>query len=131
MRTLRPLVIALVLCLPFSLFAASPMTDFVAAAKNLKLAPDVANVSNATWTVGHMTVHFGAGSMARVMAGNEPVGVYFKGSGTFDYVTVEATELPVVDHNVKAVAHVKMTADASHATLSGDFADVLILGRVI
>src|SRR3954468_6056314 len=75
-----------------------------------------------------MTVHFGSGSMARVMAGREPVGVYFKGSGTFDYVTVEATELPVVDHNVKAIAHVKMSADATHATLSGDFADVLILG---
>ena len=53
-----------------------------------------------------------SGSIARVMAGNEPIGVFFKGNGTFDYVTVEAAELPVVDHNVKAVAHVKMTADA-------------------
>jgi hypothetical protein len=85
-------------------------------------------VSNVTWTVGHMTVRLGSGSIARVMAGSEPVGVYFKGSGTFEYVTVEAAELPVVDHNVKAVAHVKMTADATHATLSQDFTDVLILG---
>jgi hypothetical protein len=128
MRNLRFLVPALALCLPVSLFAAAPMTDFVAAARNLKLAPDAANVTNATWTVGHMTLHLGAGSMARVLAGGEPMGVYFKGSGTFDYETVEAAELPVVDHNVKAVSHVKMTADAQHATLSGDFADVLILG---
>ena len=34
----------------------------------------------------------------------------------------------MVDHNVKAVAHVKMTADATHATLSEDFTDVLLLG---
>jgi hypothetical protein len=131
MRNLRLLFTTLVLCLPVSLFAAAPMSDFVAAMNNLKLAPEAATVSNSTWTVGHMTIHLGSGSIARVMAGNEQVGVYFKGSGTFDYVTVEATELPVVDHNVKAVAHVKMTADASHATLSGDFADVLILGGAV
>ncbi|HEV7424758.1 MAG TPA: M1 family aminopeptidase [Thermoanaerobaculia bacterium] len=128
MRTLRLLFTALVLCLPVSLFAATSMSGFVAAMNNLTLAPDAANVSNATWTVGHMTVHLGSGSISRVMAGSEPVGVYFKGSGTFDYVTVEATELPVVDHNVKAVSHVRMTGDAQHATLSGDFGDVLILG---
>jgi hypothetical protein len=128
MRKLRLLFTTLVLCLPVSAFAATSMTDFVAAAKNPKLAPEVASVSNATWTVGHMTIHLGSGSMARVMAGNEPIGVYFKGSGTFEYVTVEATELPIVDHNVKAVSHVKMTADATHATLTGDFGDILILG---
>ncbi len=127
MRKQRLLFAALALCLPVSLFAAAPMTDFVAAAKNLKLG-ESANVSNATWTVGHMTLHLASGSMARVLAGSEQAGVYFKGSGTFDYETVEATELPVVDHNVKAVAHVKMTADAQHATLSGDFADILLLG---
>ena len=105
MKKLRLLFFAIVLCLPVSLFAAAPLTDFVAAAKNLKLAPEAANVSNATWSVGHMTLHFGSGSIARVVAGNEQVGVYFKGSGTFEYQTVEAAELPVVDHNVKAVSH--------------------------
>jgi hypothetical protein len=127
MRILRLLFGTLVLCLPVSLFAASPLTDFVSAMNHLKLG-EAANVSNAAWTAGHLTIHFGSGSMARVLAGNEQVGVYFKGSGTFEYQTVEATELPVVDHNVKAVAHVKMTADAAHATLSQDFSDVLILG---
>jgi len=29
----------------------------------------------------------------------------------------------LVDHNVKAVSHVKMTADATHATLSQEFTD--------
>jgi hypothetical protein len=120
---LRFLFTTLVVCLPVSLFAAAPLTDFVTAAKNLKLG-EAANVTSATWTVGHMTLHFGAGSIA----GSEPVGVYFKGSGTFEYRTVEAAERPVVDHNVKAVSHVKMTADANQATLTGDFGDVLILG---
>jgi len=127
MRNLRCLIATLVLCLPVSLFAAAPLNDFVAAMNHLKPG-EAANVSNATWSAGHMTIRFGSGSMARVMAGNEPVGVFFKGSGSFEYVTTEAAELPIVDHNVKAVSHVKMTADATHATLSQEFTDVLILG---
>ncbi|MGH9422606.1 MAG: hypothetical protein ACRD3J_21700, partial [Thermoanaerobaculia bacterium] len=103
MKNLRLFVATLVLCLPVSLFAASPMMDFIAAAKSLRLGEPAA-VNNATWTVGHMTLRLGSGSMARVMAGNEPIGVYFKGSGTFEYVTVEAAEIPVVDHNVKSVS---------------------------
>jgi hypothetical protein len=105
------------------------LTDFISSARSLKLGPDVAKVSDATWSIGHLTLHFASGSVARVMAGNEQIGVYFKGTGTFDYETVEAAEIPVVAHNVKAVAHVKMTSDASHATLSGDFADTLIFGE--
>ncbi|MGA8806389.1 MAG: M1 family aminopeptidase [Thermoanaerobaculia bacterium] len=128
MRNLRLLVTTLVLCLPVSLFAAAPLTDFVAGVNNLKLAPEVATVSNTTWTVGHMKVRLTFGSIARVMAGNEPIGVFFKGNGSFDYETVEAAELPVVAHNVKVLAHVKMTADANHATLSDDFTEVLLVG---
>ena len=128
MRNLRLLLAALVVCLPASVFAGAPLTDFVAAAKNLTLAPEAANIAGVTWIAGHMKVHLAAGSASRVMAGNEPVGIYFKGNGSFEYETVEAAELPVVDHNVKAVAHVKMTADANHATLSEDFTDVLLIG---
>ncbi|HEV7426521.1 MAG TPA: M1 family aminopeptidase [Thermoanaerobaculia bacterium] len=128
MRNLRLLFTTLVLCLPVSLFAAAPLTDFVAGVNNLKLGPEAAAVSNATWTVGHMKVRLASGSIARVMAGNEPIGVFFKGNGSFDYETVEAAELPVVEHNVKAIAHLKMTADAQHATLSDDFTEILIVG---
>jgi hypothetical protein len=129
MRNLRLLfTTTLVLCLPVSLFAAAPLTDFVAAVNNLTVAPDAATVSNATWTVGHMKLRLTSGSIARVMAGNEPIGVFFKGNGSFEYETVEAAELPVVAHNVKVRAHLTMTADANHATLSDDFTEVLIVG---
>jgi len=130
MRNLRILFTALVLCLPVSLFAAAPLTDFVAAVNNPKLGP-AASVSNATWSAGHLKLRLASGSIARVMAGNEPIGVFFKGNGSFDYETVEAAELPVVAHNVKVRAHMRMTADANHATLSDDFTEVLIVGGAI
>jgi hypothetical protein len=127
MRNPRILFTALALCLPVSLFAAAPLTDFVAAVNNLNVA-DAATVNNATWTVGHMKLRLTSGSIARVMAGNEAIGVFFKGNGSFEYETVEAAELPVVAHNVKVRAHLKMTADANHATLSDDFTEVLLVG---
>jgi hypothetical protein len=101
MRNLRLLFTTLVLCLPVSLFAAAPLTDFVAAVNNLKLAPDTATVSNTTWTVGHMKVRLTSGSIARVMAGSEPIGIFFKGNGSFEYETVEAAELPVIQREVR------------------------------
>ena len=127
MRLIRFVIAVVVVCLPLSGFAAAPLTDFIAAANHLHLGAEIANVSNATYSVAHMKIHFDSGSAARVLAGSEVIGIYFKGSGSFEYETVEAAELPVVDHNVKAVAHVKMTADATHATLSGNFTDVLLL----
>jgi hypothetical protein len=126
MRPGRFVIAALLLCLPLSVHAAA-LADFVSAAKHLRVAPDAANVTNASWNVGHMTVRFATGSMSRVLAGNEPVGVYFKGSGSFEYTTAEATELPVVQHNVKAVAHVKLTSAATHAVITDDFSEVMIL----
>src|SRR5438270_278480 len=128
MRTLRLPFLTLVLCLPVSLFAAAPLTDFVAAVNKPKLGPETATVNNVVWTVGHMKLRLTSGSIARVMAGNEQIGVFFKGNGSFDYETVEAAELPVVAHNVKVLAHTKMTADANHAILSDDFTEVLITG---
>src|SRR4051794_97997 len=128
MRNLRILFTTLVLCLPVSVFAAAPLTDFVAAVNKPKLGPEAATVNNAVWTVGHMKLRLTSGSIARVMAGNEPIGVFFKGNGSFDYETVEAAELPVVAHNGKVLSHTKMTADANHATLSDDFTAVLIVG---
>src|SRR5919206_327010 len=81
-------ITVLLVCLAVSSFAAAPLTDFVGAAEQLHLAADVAPVSNLTFSVGHMTVKLTSGSAARVLAGNEPVGLFFKGNGSFQYEDV-------------------------------------------
>ena len=126
---MKSVVCALALvCLATPLFSAAPLTDFLSGANHLRLAPDAAPVSNAAFSVGHMRIKLASGTASRVLAGNEPVGVFFKGNGSFEYETVDTAELPVVNHNVKAIAHVKMSADASHAVLSDDFTEALIVG---
>src|ERR1051325_9771337 len=121
-------ITVLLLSLAVSSFAAAPLIDFVDAAEHLHLAADVAPVSNLSFTVGHMTIKLAPGSAARVLAGNEPVGLFFKGNGSFQYEDVDTADLPVVNHNVKAVAHVKLVSDAAHAVISDDFTEVLLVG---
>src|SRR5437660_3183204 len=125
-RILRLLLLNV--CLAASAFAAAPLNEFVDAAEHLHLASDVAPVWNLTFTVGHMTIKLTSGSAARVLAGNEPVGLFFKGNGSFQYEDVDTADLPVVNHNVKAIAHVKLVSDATHAVISDDFTEVLLVG---
>lgn len=123
---LSRLFLAVAVCLPVSAYAAAPLTDFLAAADAPKLG-EPAKVTDVAFTVGHMKIRMADGSAARVMAGNDAIGIYFKGTGSFEYETVEATELPVVEHNVKAAAHVKLTRDAAHGVITDNFGEVLIL----
>lgn len=126
--TTRACFVLAIVSLATAAYAASPVTDFIAAADHLQLAPNAAPVRDVEFSIGHMKVKLASGSAARLLAGNEPVGFFFKGSGSFVYETTDVAELPVVSHNVKAVAHTKMVIDASHAVLSDDFAEVLIVG---
>ena len=120
------LVALLTLACTVSGAAAASFTDFIKAANHLQLS-ESAPVDNLDFSIGHLSVRMASGSAARLLAGNEPIGLFFNGKGSFEYQTVEASELPLVAHNVRAVAHVKMHADATHAVLSDEFAEVLIV----
>ena len=63
-----------------------------------------AAVNNVTLTVGHLKLTLASGSAAKLTAAGEPVGLFFKGAGRFEY-TAEATEMPVVTRNVKTDSH--------------------------
>ena len=100
---------------------------FIENAEHLRLG-DVKSVDNAGFAIGHLKLRLISGSAATVLAGTEPVGFYFSGKGSLEYETTESAEFPVVSHNVRAIAHLKMTPEASRIVLSDDFAEVLIVG---
>ncbi|HEY8134009.1 MAG TPA: hypothetical protein VII12_19190, partial [Thermoanaerobaculia bacterium] len=126
---IRVFVALAVVCTATGAFASS-FSDFVKAADHLELGQAKA-AENVSLSIGHLKLTLVSGSAAPVLAGNEPVGLYFSGKGTLDYETTETAELPLVAHNVRAIAHVKITADATHAILSGDFTDALIVAGVV
>src|SRR5438309_620783 len=46
---------------------------------------DSAAINNAEFAVGHIKIRLISGSAARLLAGNEPVGIFFSGKGSFEY----------------------------------------------
>lgn len=128
MKSAKFILSTALVCLSVPAFAAAPLTDFLAAADHPQVAADVSPVSNVTFAVGHMKIKLASGSAARVLAGADTVGFFFKGNGSFEYETTDPAELPVVKHNVKAIANVKLTVDAARAVISDNFTEVLIVG---
>src|SRR6185436_8125352 len=94
--------------------------------RNPRLATEVAPVSGASFTVGHMKLDLASGSAFSIYAGQERVGIFFKGKGTFRYETVEATELPIVSYNVRKASDQKYEGDASHGVITGSFDELLL-----
>jgi len=119
-------LVAVVLAAP--LFAADSFESLMKAHKQLTLAPEAANVSNTTFTIGHVKLDLASGSAAYVLAGSERAGIFFKGKGTLRYETVEATELPIVSYNVRKSSDQKYEGDATHGVITGSFDELLLLG---
>ncbi len=79
-------------------------------------------VNNVALTIGHLKLTMASGSAAKLSAGGEPVGFFFKGAGRFEYVA-EATEMPVVTRNVKSDSH----ATLAGSTISEDVTEAMVL----
>jgi peptidase M1-like protein len=121
--TCRSLLVSMALVCVFASAAQSAsLPEFVSAAKKLTVASDVSPVKDVAFTVGHLKLKLASGSAARVLAGSEPVGIFFKGSGSFEYELAEPTEIPAVRSNVKAESHFAMNG----TVLSEPFDDVFI-----
>ena len=118
--------IVLSLALVCAVARGASLPAFIENADHLRLG-DAKSVDNAGFAIGHLKMKFTSGSAAPVFAGSEQVGIFFSGKGALEYETTETAEFPVVTHNVRAVAHLKMTPDPSHIILSDDFSDVLIV----
>ena len=99
---------------------------FIETADHLKLG-DAKVADNTSFTIGHFKLKMTSGSAAPVLAGSEPVGFFFSGKGVIEYETNETAEFPVVAHNVKAIAHLKMTSEAARIVLGDDVTSALVL----
>ncbi|HEY3056516.1 MAG TPA: M1 family aminopeptidase [Thermoanaerobaculia bacterium] len=113
-------------CLVASPVLSATFTETVTGAKNLQLAADVSPISGMTISVGHMTFKLASGSAARVLAAGEPVGIFFKGSGSLEYETAETTELPAVKFNVHAESHLN-NSSGGRAVLGEPFGELLFV----
>ena len=114
---MRPLALALFVCLcAFSLVAATSVDPAVA-------------VQNLTLTSGRLRVTIASGSAAKLKNGAETVGVFVKGSGTFQYVTTDPVEFALAKTNLKmAKSKATVTGDDKSLTISGNVSEVAWYG---
>lgn len=115
---MRSPALALLVCLcALPLFAATTIDPAV-------------TVQNVTLTSGHLRVTIAGGSAAKLKSGDETIGVFVKGSGTFQYVTNDPVEFAVAKTNLKmAKSKAAGTGDDKSLTISGNIAEVARYGK--
>jgi hypothetical protein len=116
----------LVVCLSVSAFGAPTVAELMQKYTNLTLG-EAKGGSAYKVSVGHMNLVLDSGTVTKVMAGDQQVGLFLNGSGTFTYETVSKDELTALKYNAKnADLAVQPTADK--ATITEKFAGVLLRG---
>jgi Peptidase family M1 domain len=92
--------------------------------EHLTLGAPVA-VSNLSIANGAMKISLAEGQAAPVKAGDEVIGLFFKGSGSFDYAA-DAVELPIAKTNLR---NTKSKVTVSGSTIHVNFNDALIAAK--
>ena len=123
-RILTALALSIV-CLPA--FAAPTVAGLVERYSALRLG-DAKQVTNVEHAIGHARFSIPSATAAVVMAGDEQVGIYFSGAGTFTYETVDKDEFAVVRYNAKS-GGVQAQSSADKMTISESFKDLLLWGN--
>ncbi|HEX9983300.1 MAG TPA: M1 family aminopeptidase [Thermoanaerobaculia bacterium] len=127
MKAIRLAVAAAALALATPLFAADRFEALVSGYKNLQ-AGDAATVNGQTFKIGHMKITLNSGKAARVTAAGEPVGLFFVGQGSFQYVSTDKVEMPIVAYNAKKEAKLNANVQGTEAVLSDTFTEILLVG---
>jgi hypothetical protein len=76
---------------------------------------------------GHVTLVLTQGNAAPVLAGDEVVGVFFRGQGTLEYVSADPVEFPIVTYNVRKNTNLALTSSEKALTIRDTFEEVLWL----
>ncbi|MFA6958999.1 MAG: M1 family aminopeptidase [Thermoanaerobaculia bacterium] len=119
--TLRvALVVALLLAVPVVAIGSESPVGLFDAYGHPKLGP-AGPASGETVKISNLTLKFDSGSIAPVIVGTEPIGLFFRGKGSFSYQSVDPRESGIVLFEAKKLDRkAKKNGDGS-VTLSGQF----------
>ncbi len=84
-------------------------------------------VSNVPIRISNLSLQLSSGSMAPVMAGDEQVGIFFRGAGTFSYRSTDPTERALVLFEAKKLDRTHEKAEDGTVTVSGSFERLYLL----
>jgi hypothetical protein len=108
-------------------FAAPNVASVARDLAALTVAGPATTVENAKITGGHMTVTLTSGTSVPVKAGEETVGFFFSGKGTFEYRAVDPLELPLVVFTTKKASVVTPEKGDGFVAIKDSFTELLVL----
>jgi Peptidase family M1 domain len=129
-RLLASAVAALLLSVPA--FGADTVAGLAEHYSALRVGPSVATRGQ-TFESGHLRINLADGVAAPVMAGSETIGLYFKGSGNFEYVSNDPAEAAIMATNAKRATKLKTGKTDKGVVVRDNFDEVFlwIAGRDI
>ncbi|HEX6086241.1 MAG TPA: M1 family aminopeptidase [Thermoanaerobaculia bacterium] len=115
-----------VVALVSPLSAAESLQTTIAAYDGMTIGQAM-TVSDVKVTSGHMTFTLASGQAAPVIVGDETVGFFFSGTGTYAYVSDDPAEAAVVKHNVKKVSDLTLTDKSGALSINDSFSQLLYI----
>jgi len=106
------------------LLAADSLKNTLAAYDGMTLGAS-APVANVKLASGHMTFTLASGSATPVVAGDETIGLFFTGQGTYEYVSKDPAEAAVMKGNVKRATSLAPTERDGATVVSDSFSALL------
>ncbi|HVG23085.1 MAG TPA: M1 family aminopeptidase [Thermoanaerobaculia bacterium] len=120
-------VLLLAVAVAVSPFAsAETLKNTVAAYDGMTIGQATA-VTDVKLTSGHMTFTLASGQAAPVVAGDETIGLFFTGKGSYEHVSNDPIETAVVKHNVKKISNLALAEKTGALAISDSFEQLLYI----
>ena len=119
-------VLLTVAALVSPLSAAESLKDTIAAYDGMTIGQATA-VTDVKLTSGHMTFTLTSGQAAPIVAGNETIGLYFTGKGTYEHISNDPAEAAVVKYNSKKTSDLTFTDKAGAIAIGDSFEELLYI----
>ena len=102
-----------------------PLAQWLESFNNPVPEPGV-QVENLSFSSSNLKLELTSGTAAKVMAGEEWIGIFFKGQGTLSYLSKDPTEAAVLKHNADQVGKVEFEPTEAGMRLSAPVKEVFI-----
>src|SRR5258708_1028143 len=113
-RSLLPLGVCLGSILPPQCARAeAPFPEVLNPGSSLSLQGPAHHVQDVRLSSGHVTLVLTSGNAAPVVAGSEVVGLFFRGQGSLEYVSVDPVEFPIVSYNTRKNTGLKAVSEGN------------------
>lgn len=126
MKRTHAILLSAVAMVVSPLMAAESLKNTIAAYDGMTLGAS-SSVSDVKLSSGHMTFHLSSGTATPVVAGDETVGLFFAGQGTYEYLSKDPVEAAAVKSNAKRASKLTATVRDGALVIGDSFTELLYI----